>query len=88
PQESNTMATLSERLRAEGMEKGMQQGMQQGKQQGMHEGVEATLRKQIALKFGPIPKWADHQLASASDAQLDEWVTRILTAESLDELLG
>lgn len=43
PQESNTMASLSDRLRAEGMEK------------GMHEGVEGTLRKQIQLKFGPIP---------------------------------
>lgn len=29
PQESTAMATLSERLRAEGMEKGMQQGRQQ-----------------------------------------------------------
>ncbi|MCH8533379.1 MAG: hypothetical protein LAT65_21285 [Saccharospirillum sp.] len=91
PQESNTMATLSERLRAEGMEKGlqqgMQQGMQQGKQEGLHEGVEATLRKLITLKFGPMPEWADQQVASASDAQLDEWVARILKSDSLDELL-
>lgn len=55
PQESKTMATLSERLRAEGMEKGIQQGMQQG----MHQGVESMLRKQILMKFGALPEWAD-----------------------------
>lgn len=80
PQESTTMASLSDRLRAEGMHKGMQQGL--------HEGVEGTLRKLVALKFGPLPEWADQQLRSASDAQLDEWVTRILTSDSLENLLG
>ena len=78
------MATLSERLRAEGMEKGMHQGMQQG----MHEGIESTLRKLIDLKFGPLPEWADQQVAAASDVQLDEWISGILTSGSLDELLG
>ncbi|MHA7881527.1 MAG: RpnC/YadD family protein [Saccharospirillum sp.] len=84
PQESKTMASLTERLRAEGMEKGIQQGMQQG----MHQGVESMLRKQIRMKFGAMPAWADQQLAEASDAQLDEWVERILMSDSLEALLG
>lgn len=84
PQESNTMASLSDRLRAEGMEKGMQEGVQKG----MHEGVEGTLRKQIQLKFGPIPRWADEQLKAATDEQLDQWVVSILVTDSLEALLG
>jgi len=54
----------------------------------VHEGVEGTLRKQIALKFGELPVWADERIASASDAQLDDWVAQILTADSLEALLG
>lgn len=54
----------------------------------VHEGVEGTLRKQIALKFGELPDWADKHIASASDAQLDDWVAQILTADSLETLLG
>ena len=83
PQESITMASLSDRLRAEGMAKGMQKGMAQG----LHEGVEGMLRKQVQLKFGAIPSWADERIASATDEQLDAWVTGILSAESLEVLL-
>jgi hypothetical protein len=51
-----------------------------------HQGVEGTLRKQIVLKFGGLPTWADVRLEQASDAQLDTLVAKILTANSLDEL--
>lgn len=64
------------------------EGRQEGRQEGRHEGVEGTLRKQIALKFGELPEWADQRLASATDAQLDEWVVQILSADSLEALLG
>ncbi|MCK7546063.1 hypothetical protein MLC59_18045 [Marinobacter bryozoorum] len=88
PQESNTMASLSDRLRAEGMEKGLEQGIEKGMEKGLHDGVEGTLRKQIQLKFGAIPAWADEQLKVATDEQLDRWVTGILEAGSLESLLG
>jgi uncharacterized protein (UPF0332 family) len=42
----------------------------------------------IALKFGELPAWADERLTQASDAQLDVWVVRILTADSLEGLLA
>lgn len=57
------------------------------RQEGRHEGVEGALRKQIALKFGEMPDWADQRLTLASDTQLDEWVVQILTADSLEALL-
>jgi len=53
-----------------------------------HEGVEGMLRKQITLKFGELPEWADQRLVEATDEQLDEWVMQILSADSLEALLG
>jgi hypothetical protein len=58
------------------------------REKAVHEGVEGTLRKQIALKFGELPEWANNRLASATDDQLDNWVAQILTADSLEALLG
>lgn len=74
PQESSAVVTLSERLKAEGIEKGKQQG------------VERTLRKQILLKFGEVPAWAEERLINATDEQLDHWVARILSAERIEDL--
>jgi predicted transposase YdaD len=82
PQESTAMTGLVERLQTESMQK----GRQEGRQEGRHEGVEGMLRKQIELKFGELPAWVDERLKQASDEQLDTWVARILTADSLDAL--
>jgi hypothetical protein len=41
---------------------------------------------QLAFKFGDIPSWVDEKLASASDEQLGDWGTQMLTANSLEEL--
>ena len=62
--------------------------LKEARQEGQHQGIEGTLRKQIALKFGELPAWADERLTQASDAQLDVWVMRILTADSLEGLLA
>ena len=80
PQESNTIATLSERLRAEGMQKGMQQGMQQGEA--------AALKKLINLKFGELPHWAEEQIQSAGLPELEVWLEAILTSDTLESLLN
>lgn len=82
PKETNTMVSLSDRLRAEGLEQGLEKGMEQG----MHQGVEGTLRKQILLKFGQVPVWADERLINATDEQLDQWVAQILSAERIEDL--
>ncbi|MCL5425602.1 MAG: hypothetical protein M1154_08230 [Gammaproteobacteria bacterium] len=69
------MAGLAERLRNEGMQK------------GLHEGIEGALCLQLKLKFGELPAWAEIKLKQASDQQLTHWLTRILNASSLTELL-
>jgi hypothetical protein len=76
PQESSTMATLSERLRAEGMQKGMQQG------------EAAALKKLINLKFGELPHWAEEQIQSAGLPELEVWLEAILTSDTLESLLN
>ena len=70
------------------VKKERQESEQRGLARGRHEGVEGTLRKQINLKFGELPEWADQRLKSATDEQLDEWVMQILSADSLTALLG
>ena len=82
------MATLSERLRAEGMQKGMQQGVQQGMEQGMQQGEAAALKKLISLKFGELPHWAEEQIQSAGLPELEVWLEAILTSDTLDSLLN
>ncbi len=88
PQESTAMTGLVERLRTEGRQEGREEGRHEGREEGRHEGVEGMLRKQIELKFGELPAWADERLKQASDEQLDNWVARILTADSLDALFA
>lgn len=50
------------------------------------QGETRLLIKQIKVKFGELPDWAQRRLEHASADQLDEWSMRILTASSLDEL--
>jgi len=63
-----------------------QTGLQESQKVGRKAGVEGTLRKLITLKFGEIPESASKRLEQATDEQLDSWVERILTANSLDDL--
>ena len=42
------------------------------------------LRKQLAIRFGPLEPAAEARIAAASPETLDRYVERILTAPSLD----
>jgi hypothetical protein len=42
----------------------------------------------IEIKFGAIPEWAESVLQSADSQQIDLWAELILTADSLEALLG
>ena len=80
--------TIERVEREKALQQGVEQGLERGLERGRHQGVEGTLRKQLALKFGELPDWADARLAAATDAQLDDWVLRIMEADSLESLLG
>ncbi|MCG5510642.1 hypothetical protein [Ectothiorhodospira lacustris] len=79
--------TIERVEREKALQQGVEQGMAQGLERGRRQGVEGTLRKQATLKFGELPAWADERIAAATDAQLDDWVVRILEADSLESLL-
>src|SRR5690554_3039094 len=64
------------------------QGEQAGIQRGRLEGRRETLVALIELKFGPLPGWAAQRINHAESAQLDTWTKGILSAESLEVLLG
>lgn len=57
-------------------------------QKGLQEGEMLILKKQVHLKFGSLPDWVEEKITSASTDQLELWAERILTTNSLDELLS
>ena len=74
--------------RLEGRTEGRLEGRTEGRTEGRMEGLSSLLRTQLAFKFGELPSWVDEKLDTATDAQLSAWGTRLLTAETLDELFA
>ena len=62
-------------------------GIEKGRQEGRQEGELLLLTRQITLKFGELPTWAQERLEHATTDQLEAWAERILSAESLEALL-
>ena len=83
PEEANLMSTFAERFRQEGM----QQGMQQGMHQGMQKGEAQILLRQLSRKFGELTEEKRRLVESADSERLLQWSERVLTAESIDEVL-
>jgi hypothetical protein len=75
-----TAMTAAERLKAE--------GRAEGEAKGRVEGEAMLLLKQLALRFGPLPAEVHTRVSSASVEELARFGERVLTAGSLDEVLG
>lgn len=58
------------------------------RQEGGMTKLESTLRKQVTLKFGDMPAWADQRLADASEDELDEWAVRVMTVGTLEVMFA
>jgi len=74
--------------KAEGRAEGKAEGRAEGKAEGRAEGKAETLRKLVSLKFGALPDSALQLIATASEAELDSWIERVLTADSVATLLA
>jgi len=61
--------------------------MQQGMQQGMQKGEAKVLVRQLICRFGDLPEDLRQQIESADTDTLLKWSERILTAQTLDEVL-
>jgi len=67
-------------------EKGRQEGRKEGRQEGRQEGEAKALLRLLHAKFGPpSPDLATSVQAAAPD-QIEVWLTRVLTANSLSEV--
>jgi hypothetical protein len=58
------------------------------RREGREEAKRETALALLELKFGPLPDWATQMIAQADAAKLDAWTKGVLTAESLEVLLG
>jgi RNA-splicing ligase RtcB len=78
------MSSFADRFRDEGM----QQGIQQGKQLGIQQGEVAVLLRLMERKFGHRMSEDDRRLVESADAStLLKWSERILSANSIEEIL-
>jgi len=78
--EAEEMLTTAERLRREGAAEGEARGEARGKRD--------ALLLLLRQRFGRLPAAAVASVGRADAAELDTWFGRVLTASSLDELLG
>ncbi len=62
-------------------------GKAEGMAEGRAEGKAELLVKQLRLRFGGLSTEARERVAAATNEELDRWAERILTAESLDDVL-
>jgi hypothetical protein len=72
--------TTAEMLRAEGEARGRAEGKARGRAE--------ALVQLLTLKFGPLPPAAFDTVHAASTVQLETWTARVLTADTLAEVIG
>jgi len=78
---------LREEGRARGLEEGLEKGIEKGRQTGVIVGEREALLKLLTMKFGPLPEPAKSRLhAMESLDELDDYLERVLTATSLEEM--
>lgn len=63
------------------------EGAAEGHAAGEAKGRAALLLRQLDLRFGPLSPEARERVAAASTERLDQWAERVLTAETLEEVL-
>ena len=56
--------------------------------EGRAEGLQKALAKQLGLKFGEVPDWAQQRLQAASNADIERWLERVLVAGTLDDVFA
>jgi hypothetical protein len=60
----------------------------EGKAEGKAEGMTTLLAEMLCVKFGPLPKWAETRIRSAKPLQAERWGRKLLTANSLEAVIG
>jgi len=63
------------------------QGREEGRVEGIVQGQALSLLKQLKLKFGSVPISVESDILAASPERLDLYLERILTAQSIADVL-
>lgn len=85
--EADIMSGFAERFIAQGVQQGVQQGIQQGVQQGVQQGEARVLLRQLSARFGTLPPETLRKIETADADTLLQWSERILSADTLEEVL-
>ena len=88
--------TAAQEWMLEGREKGLKQGLEKGREEGREEGrqegeriaLASTLVQLMRLRFRVVPLEISARVDAATKADLQRWIERILTAETLDDLFA
>ncbi|HEY6333541.1 MAG TPA: hypothetical protein VI756_29740 [Blastocatellia bacterium] len=71
-----------------GLEDGRQNGEREGKREGKLEGELTIRRRQLGIRFGTLPEWAEARLANGSPSDIELFGYRVLGPDlSLEEVL-
>lgn len=88
----STMFSWAEQMQEIGFQQGCEKGKAEGKAEGVEEGQAIALRRALDSllhrRFGSLPAPAAERIGQASQAQLEAWLDRVLTAPSLSALFG
>ncbi len=71
--------TIAEQLRQEGRQDGLREGLER---------LRGVVVKQLQLKFGELPAAAQARVAAADAAALERYAERVLSADTLDAVIG
>jgi predicted transposase YdaD len=83
-----TFMTAAQEWMLEGMEKGLAKGRQEGREEGERAALAVVVLVQARLRFRDIPAETVARIEAAPKSELNGWIERILTAETLDELFA
>ncbi|GHT92626.1 hypothetical protein FACS1894116_03120 [Betaproteobacteria bacterium] len=67
-------------------QQGWNEGLLAGELRGLLEGEAKVLARQLARRFGPLPKWAAARVQEADAEQLETWADAVLEATTLGEV--
>ncbi len=70
------------------IEQGRQEGRQEMIDQGIQRGEARVLTTLLRLRFGELPAAVQQRIEAADADTLLRWAERVLTAQSLDEVLS
>ena len=79
--------TWADEMREEGRKEGLEKGLEKGRHAGLVAGKRDTLLQLLATKFGSLPEETTFRVqAMESLDELDRYLGRVLSANSLDEM--